>query len=377
MTRDVLIIGLGALGSHILELIATTPGINNIVCADVRDEEGSEITGCTARGVAQRGLYPNIEFRKIDLFDVKDTAELLKELEPRMIINASTLSTWWLPHLLPVEISHKILKAGLGPWTPTHLTLTYNLMKALKKSGVEAKIINCSYADAVNPILARVGLPVTLGGGNLDLLTPRIKMYVAKKLGIPMREVLLFLVCHHGVISSVGEAPFYYKIVVRDKDVTSQFSIEEIRKTVPPLYRPAKALMEAPPQYDIAQSFVKNALGVYFNTGELSHSPGPAGLPGGYPVRLTAEPQVVLPEELTLDEAVRINEHGGRWDGIEKIEDDGTLLVTDEAYNVLKETLNYDCKKFKPEETEKRAKELIACYKDTLKKHRVPMPDWI
>ncbi len=378
MGRDIFLAGLGALGSHILELLATAPGVGKIVCGDVNEEEGAEIADCVLRGAALRGLYPDIEFRKINLFDVEGTAELLTELEPSMIINATALGTWWLPHLLPVEVSHKLLPAGLGPWVPTHLTLTYKLMRALRKSGLEATVTNCSYADVVNPILAKVGLAPTLGAGNLNLLIPRIQVHVAKKLDVPMRDVLVLLVCHHSVFSSVGEAPFHYSIAVCDKNVTDQFGMEEIRKIVPPSYKPAKALKGPPLQYDIAQSFVKNILGVYFNTGELSHSPGAAGLPGGYPVRLTAEgPEIVLPEGLTLDEAIRINERAARYDGVEEIEDDGTLVITDEAYNVMKETLGYDCKRFKPVESEARAKELMACYKETLKKHNIPVPPQI
>lgn len=376
MGCSMFLVGLGALGSHMLELLATTPGITKIVAADYDEERGRNVTGSVLSGAAFQGCYPDLEFKKVDLFDVDGTAEFLKEIEPDYVINATALTTWWLPHLLPTEVSHRLLGAGLGPWVPGHLTLILNLMKALKKSGVDVKVTNCSYADAVHPILEKIGLVPTVGAGNLDLLVPRIQRYVAAKLGLPMRETRVMLVCHHSVFTSVGEAPFYYKILVRDKDVTDQFKREEIVEScVPKLYRPSERAREAPLQYDIAASFVKNTLGILWGTGELSHSPGPKGLPGGYPVRLTAEgPEVVLPEDLTLDEAIKINEEMAKYDGIEEIKADGTLVVTDESYKTLKETLGYDCKQFTPNESAERAKELMECYKATLKRHNIPIP---
>jgi len=371
-----LVVGLGALGSHILELLATKPELGKIVAADYNERRGLDVTMRVLRGSAIQGFYTPIEFKRINLYDVDGTAELLKDVAPDFIINATAITTWWLAHLLPVEISHKILSAGLGPWVPGHLTLTYNLMKALKKSGIDAKVTNCSYADVVNPILSKIGLAPTVGGGNIELLTPRIQWYVATKLGIPMREVRVMLVCHHSVFTSLGEAPFYYKILVRDRDMTDQFKREEIVKNcVPSFYKPSERLTQLRAralQYDIASSFVKNTLGILWGTGEISHSPGPKGLPGGYPVRLNAEgPEVVLPEDLTLEEAVKINEEMAKYDGVEEIKEDGTLVVTDKAYEIMKETLGYDCKQFKPDESAARAKELMECYRATLKKYNI------
>jgi hypothetical protein len=63
-------------------------------------------------------------------------------------------------------------------------------------------------------------------------------------------------------------------------------------------------------------------MALLFDTGMYCDSPGPNGLPGGYPVRLSAKgAEVILPEELTLDEAVKMNAESGRLDGIERIEE--------------------------------------------------------
>lgn len=375
MAGGIFIIGLGALGTSVLQQLAHTPGVSKIVAADIDEKRGKEIVDNTISGAAISDFYPDIQFVKIDLFDIKGTTELLKEVEPNLILNATALASWWFPHLLPIGIGRKVLEAGIGPWIPCHLTLTYKLMQAVKKSGLDIPVANASYNDAVAPILSKVGLTPTVGGGNLDLLVPKIKMVVSEKLKVPMREVTVFLLAHHAVFTSVGEAPFRYKILVRDKNVTDKFTVEEIRRAIPPHYRIEERWVGAPLQYDIAASFVKNMLAVYFDTNELSHAPGPQGLPGGFPVRINAKGvEVVLPEELTLDNAIKINEEAARFDGIEKIKDDGTTVLTDKAAELIKEALGYDCKQFELAECAEKARELVSLYKEVLKKSKIPVP---
>ena len=79
-------------------------------------------------------------------------------------------------------------------------------------------------------------------------------------------------------------------------------------------------------------------MALLFNTGIMTHSPGPNGLPGDYPIRLNAKgAEVILPEELTLQEAIRLNEESQRLDGVKRIEEDGTVVFTDYAVNIMKE----------------------------------------
>ena len=58
-------------------------------------------------------------------------------------------------------------------------------------------------------------------------------------------------------------------------------------------------------------------------------TPAPAGLPGGYPVRI-ADGSVALdlPPGVTLAAAISFNERMGRDDGVERVDDDGTVHFT-------------------------------------------------
>lgn len=115
MAEGIFIIGLGALGTSVLQQLACTPRISKIVAADIDEKRGKEIVDYTISGAAISGFYPDIRFVKIDLFDIEGTTELLKEVEPSLILNVTTLASWWFPHLLPIEIGRKVLEAGLGP----------------------------------------------------------------------------------------------------------------------------------------------------------------------------------------------------------------------------------------------------------------------
>ena len=79
---------------------------------------------------------------------------------------------------------------------------------------------------------------------------------------------------------------------------------------------------------------------------------------------------MVLPQDMTLEEAIRINEEGQRYDGIEKIDQEGTVHFTGNAFTIMKEMLGYDCKVMKLGETEDRTVELDAKFQEFAKKYR-------
>jgi len=51
---------------------------------------------------------------------------------------------------------------------------------------------------------------------------------------------------------------------------------------------------------------------------------------------------------------------------VESIENDGTVVITDKAASIFKKLLDYDCKKYTVENSEAKAKELDAKFKNGL-----------
>ena len=54
-----------------------------------------------------------------------------------------------------------------------------------------------------------------------------------------------------------------------------------------------------------------------------------------------------------------LNEASQRWDGIERIEPDGTAIFCSEDAAVLRDTIGYDAPRLKPDEADDRAEELM------------------
>ena len=370
MTK-VLVIGLGSLGGLILEFLARSRGPTEIIAADIDEQHGAEKTNNVILGAATMGFYPRMKFLRMNLNDIDSTSATLQSVRPDLIVNSTTLQSWWvLGAQLPEDVYVRLLEGGLGPWIPMHLTLTHKLMQAVRKSDTSAHVVSSSFPDAVNCILSKIGLAPAVGVGNFDLLIPRIKKTVSDKLGIRMNEVRVFMIGHHyhdvrvEEFGSTGGAPYFLRILVGDRDVTEDVNAEKMLLT--PIPTPPLTGSDA----QVASSAVKNILAIVNDTGELTHAPGPEGLPGGYPVRLDAEgAHVVVPAGLTLKEAIHINEEAQKYDGIERIEDDGSVLLTDKAHRIMSEMLHYERKRFGISDSEAAAKELAELYRNFAAKH--------
>jgi hypothetical protein len=369
---QVLIVGLGGVGSWVLELLARTEGMAYVVGADLNEEWGRRKVYNVAAGAILQGHYRRLEFVRIDLRDLDATAETIARLQPQLIVNCATLQTWWVrKQLLPPAIAKRLSEAGAGPWLPTHLALSRKLMLAVRASGWQGHVINSGIADISNPVLAKRGLAPTVGLGNIDLVIPVLQMGVAERLGLPVRNVSVYAVFHHYHTSffrhgAEGTPPYFLRLMVGDRDVTEQFDTDQL------LHQVSRDRFSGEPlNPTVAASGVKNALALLRDAGLLTHAPGPQGLPGGYPVRLgAAGAEVVLPAGMTMEDALAINEAGQRADGVERIEEDGTVVYTDKAVQVIKEVLGYDLAPLKFDECDERAADLITRFKTLSKTER-------
>jgi len=361
---QVLVGGLGGLGGWVLELLARSEGISYLIGADLNEEWGRRKVANVAAGAILQGRYPRLEFAKMDLQDVDGCAEIIDRLQPQLILNCATLQTWWVRKALPPQITERLDKAGSGPWLPTHLALSRKLMLAQRACGWQGHVINSGIPDISNAVLAKRGLAPTMGLGNIDLLIPVLRMGVARELQVPARNVRVYGVFHHYHVShfrkhASGAPPYFLRLMVGDQDVTERFDANLL------LHQVSRERFSGEPLNPVvASSGVKNALALLHDTGLLTHAAGPQGLPGGYPVRVGGSgAQVVPPAGLTLKKALAINEAGQRGDGIERIEEDGTVVYTTQAIDIMKELLGIDLAPLRFDDCDERAAELIARFR--------------
>ena len=371
---SILIIGsAGSVGHDMMYQIASMGKPIKVIGADVDEEKGRYEIEEALHTAHNFGFYPDLSFEKINLFDINGTSEFLKEHQPKVICNLASLGSWWITRLLPPEEYEKI--GPVGPWLPNHLTLAHKLMLAVKKSGIQTSVVNGAFPDATNVVLSKLGLEPVCGGGNMDLGLGRVKRIIARTMKVPFRTVQLYGVGHHGAYYTARmSGPYYVKVIVDGEDVSDKWPKERITK----LYQDTgygaitqykTALVD---QMRTASSFLKHVLAIYYDTGEVHTCvTGVEGLPGGYPTRLSEKgAEIVLPG-ISREEAIRINEEGGKIDGIERIKEDGTVVFCDKNVEYMREVVGYECKELKPSESEERAKELNTLLRKLYDKYNV------
>jgi len=118
------------------------------------------------------------------------------------------------------------------------------------------------------------------------------------------------------------EPPYYLRVHVKDKDVTESFdpgmkTMQTQDIVLSSMLLPIRKNIEL---YNslIAMSAYRVITAIWNDTGEIFYAPAPNGLSRGWTVRLNAEGvEPVLPEGVTLDTIMKINEEEGRFrDGI-------------------------------------------------------------
>jgi hypothetical protein len=113
-----------------------------------------------------------------------------------------------------------------------------------------------------------------------------------------------------------------------------------------------------------AASAVETARAILLDTGTVRHGAGAQGVPGGTPVRLTKnDAEIVLPDGIDMNEAIRINQEGMRMTGVESIEEDGTAIFTERERYWLREGMGLSWDAMRLEDAYPMSEELEMAYK--------------
>lgn len=343
MDSIMLIGSAGSVGHDMLYLMASMGRPMKVVGADFNEVKGVYEIEESLQIAHNLGLYPDFSFRKIDLFNIEQTAELINAVKPKVICNLASLGSWWITRLLPdSEYKNRPHRP-----MPNHLTLAYVLMQAVKMTGLDIKVVNGAFPDATNVVLSKVGLAPTCGGGNMDIGIQRLKRIIARDRKVPFQSVTIYGVGHHGTFYTARyNGPFgsrsWSKAWMSAKNIPMRSWRRCIaRRDMPhPFSLPARWWT-----MKTAVSFLNNVLGIYYDTKKIHESvPAPEGLPGAYPARFSADGvQVVLPG-ISREQAIEINQAGGRIDGIKEIKEDGTVVYLDQNVQYMREVVGYECK---------------------------------
>ena len=115
----IMLIGLGGLGSVVLELLAREEGLGRIIVGSRNAARGTARCNLARLGAMAQGYAPDISFVSLDLNDKESVAETVHRKAPDVILSTATMQTWWLPALLPPEQSAAIKAQGSAYGCPS------------------------------------------------------------------------------------------------------------------------------------------------------------------------------------------------------------------------------------------------------------------
>lgn len=358
----ILFVGLGDLGSQTLDATMRIPGAHTFMVAGRNLDYLHKRSNVARFSAMQLGITPRVDVAYMDVNHIEQTAETITRFRPDLLFCAVTLLPWFSIKALPQPLYERLYPAMAGPWLPWPLTLVYKLMQAVKQTGLDIKVVNGSYPDVVNAVLGKVGLSPITGIGNLANNIPALTLSLANKLNVPADQITIYLVAAHYVshhISRIGHpdgAPYSLSVFVKGTDQTHKIQGLPIFDQLPTLFsrsaRGAGHLITA-------SSAARVIEGLAGEHDIIAHAPGPNGLPGGYPIQVSAQGvKIALPSSLPLTSAIQINNVGLCFDGIERIDDDGTVHFTTKNMAHLKEVLGYECQRMPLKEVDNWAREL-------------------
>ncbi|WP_326756660.1 hypothetical protein OIE73_38375 [Streptomyces hirsutus] len=347
--KTLLVLGLGNLGSYALAMLIRRPTGPRLVVAGRDGDAVTKRANLSRLTAAQLGFHRTFGTAVIDLTDVTatTTARTLADLRPDIVFTTASKQAWWVVNSLPEPLREELSQAQFGPWLPMHLAPLLQLMQAVRMSGIDTTVVNAAFPDASHPALAGAGLAPLVGIGNVANPLPALRHAAADLLTEPVDNVSVRLVTAHYASTRLprlghsGGAPYALSVMVGDKDVTASLDTAQIAARSAEDHTrhggPLGGMLTAASAVTVLDSLLGEEQ-------RLVHTPGPLGLPGGYPV-LACERGVTLalPEGMSEQAARRINEEGLAHDGIARIESDGTVRFTDHHHQVMREVIGYDC----------------------------------
>jgi hypothetical protein len=250
---------------------------------------------------------------------LRDEVEVLARLRPNVLVCCASAQSPYERIAAPSAWTSLLARAGFGVALPLQATVVVRLARAVARVSPETLVVNGAFPDAVNPLLAALDLPVTCGIGNVSTLAACLQA----ALGLPDQRSLAVL-GHHVQLSApanVDDEVLVWHDGVRLAGVTDLLAADRA------LPRPE---VNALGGHAAARLLVDLVGG-----GESRTSvPGPLGLPGGYPVRLTRGTVALdLPPGLSRSDAIAWNLRVGRRDGVQVL--DGRVSYPPAAAAVL------------------------------------------
>ncbi|MFC2153196.1 NAD-dependent epimerase/dehydratase family protein, partial [Actinomycetota bacterium] len=332
----VLVSGVGALGMYAVELLARSSGVDRIVTVKRSPWRGPSRVNLTMIGAVFQGHAKQWRHHQIDFADTGAMAQVLDREQPDVILHAAAVQSprRLMNATVDARIRDLLRSATFGMWLPWHLLPAARLMQAIDAAGINTTVVNASFPDIVNPAIhARFGHGPEAGAGNVEVCVAQIARYMADVESVELDRLKISLVGSHALLAHGPDVPHHLQVEIDGQDVTDRYDLETM------LTWPERIAWSKVDDFSLfSASAVKNVLALLDQGETRTHVSGPLGLTGGYPALIrNGRIHLDLPDGLDRDTAIAINERAAAWDGIARIETDGTVVYTDKARRAMGE----------------------------------------
>lgn len=322
---DILIIGTGYFAEVMVCDIAATARRPLHVIVGGRNVE--RMTWLAEAGRSRAAIYgtpATFGSLEIDSSSDETVAEAIAIARPRIVVQTASLQSPWKVDRLDSPWSQLVAEAGFGMTIAFHSVLPSRSARAVKRVGADIAFVNTCYPDGVNQVLHRAGLPLTTGVGNVGIFSAVIGGLLK-----PEDRPSLRVLAHHQHLVQWRKpgtertgAPV--RAWIGDTEIADT---DGLTRHVQLPYRDLNVISGG--------SAVPVLLALAGHGDILAHVPGPGGLPGGYPVRVTAgQVTLDLPKGITRDEAIAWNRGFEDADGVSILEN-GRVTYSERARHAL------------------------------------------
>jgi len=254
-----------------------------------------------------------------------DVAALLTRVAPDLVIQSAAGRGPWALAGRDDEAARAVRAAGFALRLPYQLPVPLAVMRAVRDTGYPGPVANVSLPDVTGPVLARLGLAPAVGLGNVGMILLRARAAIrapAPDAELPLVRVL----AHHAQLSAAMQAREPAGRAARARVWVGEPGrpADSLAYQAPPLAHGLRYnYVTAAAALPVLRALLPGAAPLRWST------PSPGGLPGGYPVRIGGgSVSLDLPPGVTRAEAVAFNERMAHGDGVERIDDDGTVYFT-------------------------------------------------
>ncbi len=295
---DILISGTGGFAARIaFDIAATAREPVEVIIAGRNLERLNWLRTAANARAALFGAKARFTTHAIDLLAPDASDALLAATSPRIVVQAASIQTSQVIAQSGNAWTRLVAEGGLSATAVFQALISARVAAAITRAGKSVTLVNCSFPDVVNGVIAALGHGVSCGMGNVAILSNVFAGSAATPAGAEVK-----VLAHYQNLAAWrrrpeergGRAPRVWLDGKEVADVYARFA--DIQLTPEPVIEISGA------------SGVPMLLAMAAGKPWQGHVPGPDGLPGGYPVKLVGgRLELDLPAGLAREEAIAWN----------------------------------------------------------------------